>query len=312
MEERLLSLLESVLGKAKKTSGDNYAFWSPFVNHHKPKLEINIKLNSNADNPWHCWISDEKGKSIRSLFRKLKVSKEIWDEHNSIFSRKYRYRNDQATDQVNDQVVQLPKEYIPLWKQSTSVIRKHALSYLDRRGVSSAEVLKYQMGYCEEGPYKHKIIVPSYDENGMLNYFVGRSFYDTAFKHKNPEVSKDVVGFEMFVNWDLPIVICEGVFDAIEVRMNSIPLFGKSPQSELQKKIISKGVKSVYLALDSDAFKNSLRFAESLMNNGVGVHIVELKDSDPSDMGFKTINEKIKSTELLSLRKLMEYKLLGV
>lgn len=312
MEERLLSLLESVLGKAKKTSGDNYAFWSPFVNHHKPKLEINIKLNSNADNPWHCWISDEKGKSIRSLFRKLKVSKEIWDEHNSIFSRKYRYRNDQATDQANDQVVQLPKEYIPLWKPSTSVIRKHALSYLDRRGVSSAEVLKYQMGYCEEGPYKHKIIVPSYNENGMLNYFVGRSFYDTAFKHKNPEVSKDVVGFEMFVNWDLPIVICEGVFDAIAVRMNSIPLFGKSPQSELQKKIISKGVKSVYLALDSDAFKNSLRFAESLMNNGVGVHIVELKDSDPSDMGFKTINEKIKSTELLSLRKLMEYKLLGV
>ena len=84
MEERLLSLLESILGKAKKTSGDNYAFWSPFVNHHKPKLEINIKLNSNADNPWHCWISDEKGKSIRSLFRKLKVSKEMWDEHNSI------------------------------------------------------------------------------------------------------------------------------------------------------------------------------------------------------------------------------------
>jgi len=89
-------------------------------------------------------------------------------------------------------------------------------------------------------------------------------------------------------------------------------LFGKSPQSNLQKKIISKGVKSVYLALDSDAFKNSLRFAESLMNNGVNVHIVELKDSDPSDMGFNDINEKIENTELLSLRKLMEYKLLGV
>jgi len=258
MEEKLLSLLESVLGKAKKTSGDNYAFWSPFVNHHKPKLEINIKLNSNADNPWHCWISDEKGKSIRSLFRKLKVSKEVWDAHNSIFKRKYRYKTDSTTEE--SKVVQLPKEYIPLWKPSTSVIRKHALSYLTRRGVTSAEVLKYQMGYCEEGIYKHKIIVPSYNENGMLNYFVGRSFYDTAFKHKNPDVSKDVVGFEMFVNWDLPIVICEGVFDAIAVRMNSIPLFGKSPQTELQTKIISKGVKSVYLALDSDAFKNSLRF----------------------------------------------------
>ena len=310
MEEKLLSLLETVLGKSKKTSGDNYAFFSPFVTHYKPKLEINIKLNSNADNPWHCWISDEKGKSIRSLIRKLKVSKEIWDEHNSIFSRKYRYKTDSTTEETK--VVQLPKEYIPLWKPSSSVIRKHALSYLDRRGVSPSEIIKYQIGYCEEGIYKHKVIVPSYDENGMLNYFVGRSFYDSSFKHKNPDVSKDVVGFEMFVNWDLPIVICEGVFDAMAVRMNSIPLFGKSPQSNLQKKIISKGVKSVYLALDSDAFKNSLRFAESLMNNGVNVHIVELKDSDPSELGFNNINEKIENTELLSLRKLMEYKLLGV
>ena len=116
----------------------------------------------------------------------------------------------------------------------------------------------------------------------------------------------------MFVNWDLPIVICEGVFDAIAVRMNSIPLFGKSPQSELQKKIINKGVKNVYLALDSDAFKNAIRFAETLMNNGVNVHIVELNESDPSDMGFNNINNKIKNTELLSLKKLMEYKLLGV
>ena len=61
MEERLLNLLESVLGKSKRTSGDNYAFYSPFVEHYKPKLEINIKLNSDGNNPWHCWISDEKG-----------------------------------------------------------------------------------------------------------------------------------------------------------------------------------------------------------------------------------------------------------
>ena len=146
----------------------------------------------------------------------------------------------------------------------------------------------------------------------MLNYFVGRSFYDGGLKHKNPEVSKDVVGFEMMVNWDLPIVICEGVFDAMAIRMNAIPLFGKSPQTQLQSKLIEKGVKKVYLALDSDAFKNALRFAETLMNNGVDVHMVELKDSDPSELGFDKIYDKIKNTELLSLRKLMEYKLLGI
>ena len=273
MEERLLSLLESVLGKSKKTSGDNYAFWSPFVNHHKPKLEINIKLNSNADNPWHCWISDEKGKSIRSLFRKLKVSKEIWDEHNSIFSRKYRYRNDVTTEE--SKVVQLPKEYIPLWKPSTSVIRKHALSYLDRRGVTSLEIIKYQIGYCEEGPYKHKVIVPSYDENGMLNYFVGRSFYDSSFKHKNPNVSKDIIGFELHINWDMPIVLVEGAFDAIAIKRNAIPLFGKTISDTLKKRIVERGVKTIYICLDDDAKKQAIEVSDYFMANGVQVHLVK-------------------------------------
>jgi len=308
MEDRLITLLESVLGKGKKTSGDNYAFYSPFVEHYKPKLEINISLNSNGDNPWHCWVSDEKGKSIRSLFRKLKVSKDVWDEHNSIFSRKYRYTTHQATHQV----VQLPKEYIPLWKPSNSIIRKHAIKYLEGRGITPSEIVKYEIGYCEDGIYKHKVIVPSYDSDARLNYFVGRSFYDSNFKHKNPDVSKDVVGFEMMVNWDLPIVICEGVFDAIAIRMNAIPLFGKSPQSKLLSQIISRGVEKVYIVLDSDAFKNALRFAETLMNEGIEVCVVELGDSDPSEMGFDEINKKIKNTKPLTLRKLMEYKLVGI
>lgn len=311
MEDRLLSLLESVLGSSKKTSGDNYAFYSPFVEHYKPKLEINIGLNSNGDNPWHCWVSDEKGKTIRSLFRKLKVSKDVWDEHNSIFSRKHRYSSNEASNEVN-QAVQLPKEYIPLWKSSTSIIRNHALNYLSRRGVTPSEIIKYQIGYCEEGVYKHKVIVPSYDRYGKLNYFVGRSFYDGGFKHKNPDVSKDVIGFDMFVNWDLPIVICEGVFDAMAIRMNAIPLFGKSPQSELQKEIIGRGVSKVYIALDSDAFENSLRFAETLMNEGIEVFVIELEDSDPSELGFESFYKLLKNTEPLTLRKLMEYKLVGL
>ena len=209
-------------------------------------------------------------------------------------------------------MVALPSEYQPLWKPSSSVIRKHALRYLDQRGVSASDIIKYSIGYCEGGDYKHKIIVPSYDFNGRLNYFVGRSFYDTAYKHKNPTVSKDVVGFDMLVNWDLPIVICEGVYDAIAIRMNAIPLFGKSPQSELQKKIIGKGVKKIYIALDSDAFTNALRFAQNLMNEGVSVHIIELKDSDPSEMGFDDFYKLMKNTKELTLTKLMEYKLMGV
>ena len=121
-----------------------------------------------------------------------------------------------------------------------------------------------------------------------------------------------MVGFDLFVNWDLPIVICEGVFDAIAIRSNSIPLFGKSPQSKIKTKIIQRGVKKIYLALDSDALKNSLQFAEELMNYGIDVHLIELNESDPSEMGFDKFYKLMRNTKILTLKRLMEYKLLGV
>ena len=311
MEDRLLELLESVLGKSKKTSGDNYAFYSPFVDHYKPKLEINIRINSKGNNPWHCWISDEKGRTIKSLFKKLRVSKSTWDEYNAIFSRVNRYNYDQANDQVNDQV-ELPKEFKPLYQKSNSIKWKHALNYLLNRGLRVEDIVKYNIGYCEDGEYEDKIIIPSYDERGKLNFFVGRSFYDTKFKHKNPKVSKDIVGFDLLVNWDTPLVLCEGAFDAIAIRRNAVPLFGKSIQSELEKKIIGNSVKKLYICLDSDALKNALGLAKKFMSYGIETHLVDLGDEDPSEMGYERINKKIYDTPALDLRKLMEYQLFKV
>ena len=46
------------------------------------------------------------------------------------------------------------------------------------------------------------IIIPSYNEDGILNYFVSRAFYDSNYKHKNPNVSKDIIGFDMIINWE--------------------------------------------------------------------------------------------------------------
>ena len=311
MEDRLLELLESVLGKSKKTSGDNYAFYSPFVDQYTPKLEINIRIKSKGNNPWHCWISDEKGRTIKSLFKKLRVSKSTWDEYNSIFSRVNRYNYDQANDQVNDQV-ELPKEFKPLYQKSNSIKWKHALNYLLNRGLRVEDIVKYNIGYCEDGEYEDKIIIPSYDEKGKLNFFVGRSFYDTKFKHKNPKVSKDIIGFDLLVNWDTPLVLCEGAFDAIAIRRNAIPLFGKAIQSELEKKIIGNSVNKLYICLDSDALKNALGLAKKFMSYGIETHLVDLGDEDPSEMGYERINKKIYDTPPLDLRKLMEYQLFKI
>jgi hypothetical protein len=71
----LLILLESVLGASNRTSRGNYAFHCPFcpTPHHKPKLEINCVTNAKNENPWHCWVCEAKGKTIRSLLKQAKA-----------------------------------------------------------------------------------------------------------------------------------------------------------------------------------------------------------------------------------------------
>lgn len=305
---KLLQLLESVLGKGKPTSGNNIAFFSPFVSHYKPKLEIDINTNHNGENAWHCWISDKKGRSISSLFKQLNLPKEHFEQLNRIIeSGKYRQTKEVSTQTYT---LQLPAEYKPLWIAKNTPDYRNAHHYLKQRGVTVFDILKYRIGYCEAGEYSGKIIIPSYDCDGQLNYFVSRAYYKSdKQKHKNPKVSKDVIGFDLFINWSQPIILCEGAFDAIAIKRNAIPLFGKIIQPALQRKIIEKRVRDIYICLDADALKNAVQHVERFMSEGLNVHFVRLKDKDASDLGFQTINQIIEDTDVMTFERLMHLKM---
>ena len=305
---KLLQLLESILGKGKITSGNNIAFFSPFQSHYKPKLEIDINTTSSGENAWHCWISDKKGRSISSLFKQLNLPKERFEQLNRIIeSARYRVAE---TDTKPNQSIQIPTEYSPLWIKKSTPDYRNAIHYLANRGVTIFDILKYRIGYCESGEYSGKIIIPSYDCDGQLNYFVSRAYYKAdKFKHKNPKISKDIIGFEMLINWSEPIVLCEGSFDAIAVKRNAIPLFGKIIQPALQKKIIQERVKEIYICLDSDALKNALTIAERFMGEGLNVYFVELKNEDASELGFEKITEILENTTILTFERVMELRM---
>ena len=70
-------------------------------------------------------------------------------------------------------------------------------------------------------------------------------------KYKNPPIPKDIIGFDLYIDWSQPIVLCEGVFDAIAIKNNSIPLFGKTILPKLFEKILTKKVKHIIISLDS-------------------------------------------------------------
>ena len=303
---KLLQLLESVLGKGKSTSGDNIAFFSPFTSHYKPKLEIDINTSSEGQNPWHCWISDKKGRSIHSLFKQLKLSQDKFDKLGKIIERS-KYRNNSENKTQIEESIQLPEDYRPLWIKRTSPDYRNAMHYLKGRGISIFDIIRYRIGYAEQGPYSGKIIIPSYDSEGQLNYFVSRAFYiHDSYKHKNPKVSKDIIGFDMLINWNEPIILCEGAFDAITIKRNAIPLFGKQINPKLRIKIIEEGVKEIYICLDQDAIKNAKYIAQTFMTDGINVHLVKLEQADPNELGYKKITEKIEDTYQFSFEEMMQ------
>jgi DNA primase len=153
------------------------------------------------------------------------------------------------------------------------------------------------------------VIVPSYDKNGELNYFFGRSFTPNSSKKANPPTSKEIIPFELLINWSLPIILCEGMFDAISIKRNAIPLLGKTISKHLMKQIISSSVKKVYIALDKDAIKQSLKIVEDLMNYGKKVYLVDLNEKDPNDLGFENFLKIVQNTLPIDQYKLLDKKL---
>jgi DNA primase len=112
------------------------------------------------------------------------------------------------------------------------------------------------------------------------------------------------------INWSQPIILCEGAFDAIAIKRNAIPLFGKIIQPNLQKKIIEQRVKDIYVCLDKDALRKAIQIAEKFMNEGLNVYFVELADNkDASELGFEKINEIIQNTDVLTFERLMQLKM---
>jgi DNA primase len=300
----LVNLVNNVIGVGKATSGANYSYHCPFCNHRKPKLEINFRENEEGLNNWHCWVCNRKGKKLITLFKAVDAPQHRIDELGSYVKISFHDKNSVQEDSLS-----LPKEYQPLYQADTKNISvRQALRYLKERGISSTDVARYQLGFCETGRYKNMIIIPSFDEHGTINYFVGRNFGPGTVKYKNPSFSKNIVPFELMINWESPIVLCEGTFDAMAIKRNAVPLLGKTLPEKLLK-IVSSKVKQVFIALDSDALKQALSYCQTLLNHGKEVFLVNMDEKDPSELGFENFTKLLHNSTPLTLRKLLEAKL---
>ena len=299
----VISVLTRALGgrykKAKQ--GQEVIYSCPFCHHHKPKLQISL-----LSQKWHCWVCDKKGRSLYTLLKLIRAPRALIDEVRE-------YRPDYKIKKVEEnQNLYLPKEFKSfIFDSGKSVYYEQAAKFLKDRGVDATEIARYGIGYCTDGPYSERIIIPSYDNDGILNYFTARSFTGSNYKYKNPPVSKDVIGFEFFVNWNEPIILCEGPFAALSIKRNAIPLFGKTIPTELLKKIYTKNVKEIYIVLDEDARKDSIKLVDKLMKDGIKAYFVQLQDKDPNELGFSKVWDAIHSTNQTTFSDFIKHRLYG-
>jgi DNA primase len=158
-------------------------------------------------------------------------------------------------------------------------------NYLKRRGVTDEMVKKHNIGYSLEGDYAYRIIIPSYDVNGKLNYYTGRSWNpNTKSKYKNPEAEKQIVIFnESLIDWDKDIHICEGPFDSLFLP-NSIALLGKKMSDILFETLYEKSKKDIIIVLDSDAWEDSKKLYFKLSGGRLYGRIKVVKLPDGKDI----------------------------
>lgn len=285
--------------------GEELEFSCPFCKHHKKKLSVNIDSGA-----WHCWVCGEGGKSFKSLLKRLNANYEFYS----------LLKVDTQSKKINtdNEELRLPKEMKPLYiEEKRNPVYNRAYNYCKKRGLSHEDLVRYNIGYCEDGDFFNRIIIPSYDSNNKLNFFCGRDFYgNSLLKYKLCKSSKDIIGFESHTDFNFEITLVEGVFDVFGVRYNAIPLFGKFMSDKLKQKLLSNKPPQVNVLLDNDAYSDSLKICNFLVKNSIKCNLVLLNGKDPNEIGFKNtwecINKHniITDTDMFKLK--MENKLLNL
>jgi len=277
LQSEKLNILEKSLGRYY-VSNDEHLFGCPKCKHYKRKLSVNLSKNA-----FKCWICDYKGNdaiklisdpTLRSKWRSLTNSIDL-NRFDDLFGER---------DIVSDNsFLELPEYFNTLTNRKLSSVGVKAKEYLLERGITEEQIIFYKMGFCFHGDFKNRVVIPSFNESGDLNYFIARSFANDYLKYKNPKCSKDIIFNDLLVDWSEPVVLVEGFFDSIKYE-NSIPILGSTlgTKTRLFSKIVDR-CKKVYICLDKDAAGKELKIIKKLLDFGVEVCKINIDDHD--DLG---------------------------
>ena len=310
-EERKIKLLKNVLGSFYNKSTE-YLFHCPKCGHHKRKLSINLIKGA-----FKCWVCDWSGRNIYRIIRQFGTTDQKYEWKSLTQQIEVEKFADKLFGQVEEDTrdkISLPKHFISLANKKLPTTSMYPINYLKSRRIGKKDIIKWKIGYCPKGKYAGRVIIPSFDEDGDVNFFISRSYDRDWRKYLNPEASKDIIFNHPYIDFDEPITIVEGVFDAIKAGDNSVPLLGSTltETSSLFGQII-KNDTPVYLALDPDAEKKTNKLIRLFLNYDIELYLVDVKPfNDVGEMTKKQFEERKSSAEFINMDGYLMKKISGM
>lgn len=305
-----IAFIESVFGKANVSRDTrNVAVWCPTcASTDKNKRKLVIRTDNDM---CHCWVCGFKAKSLGPLLRKF--ARVRLEEYKERFSPTTYVGSLEGDDACKVEKLVLPVGFRLLaLAPSHDLSAKAAKNYIFKRGLGEQDLWRYKFGVADEKELLNRVIVPSFDATGELNFYVARAIGRAKPKYHNSTVARtDMIFNELNIDWTKRLVICEGAFDMVKCGDNATPLLGSDLTEEyaLFDKIVTNGT-PVALALDNDMEHKNHRFAQRLAGYDIDVVMVNLGDNhDPGDMTKKKFAEALKNARQWSWDVAIEYKL---
>lgn len=306
----LLDIIVEILGHPRKENRtkSQFAFDCPVCSAESDmpngdgKGNFEVNLSKGVYHCWSCGGTHETHGSIGKLITKFgrkehrRKLKQLGIQLDEMKSAK------KVIQEVREIV--LPEEYQPFETTNpNSLPYKEAWNYLTKqRNLEPQTIYKYKMGFTTSGEYAFRIIVPSYDKEGKVNYFTGRTWLPRKKpKYKNPDLPREQVIFnEGLINWDSTVYVVEGPFDHIVV-YNSIPMLGKDLHHKLYDLLMKNANSWVVILLDDDAWDRAKQIYAQL---NVGklhgrVKIIKMKDG----YDISEVNEEFGRTGVVDVLK---------
>ena len=244
---------------------------STYSKPHKKKLCLRV------DNEfYHCWVCGYRGKGLSRFFSKY--APRYSSSADSLFQKTVKEKEQQA------EKVCLPpgfKLLVDLQKYDDPDLRA-CRNYVMQRGLTERHMWFFRMGAVSSGGLRRRVVIPSFDRSGFINYFTARAIDEEKRKYVNPKVKRTEIIFnELNIDWKKELTLVEGPFDLIKSTQNSTCLLGStlSERHVLFSEIVKNNT-PVVLALDPDAFEKTQKIAALLSSFDVPVRVADITPYD--------------------------------